>query len=143
MGQVIELPIKQTSVKKEKASKPKKKYQGRLDDFNCAGHLVCGALIACFFAHTPLQAVIVIFCSLLPDIDHPRSTLGKYNPATRFMKHRGHCHSLVGAGLLSLPFVVFGPHIYVLAIIGSVGHLLADKLASWLPKHRKFQLKLW
>lgn len=41
--------------------------------------------------------------ALLPDLDHPKSFLGKYNPFTGLMKHRGFTHTILGCSVLALP----------------------------------------
>ena len=34
-----------------------------------------------------------IIGSLLPDIDHSKSSLGRHNPTSPLLRHRGFCHS--------------------------------------------------
>lgn len=134
-----------------------------MDDFNAFGHVVIGLSLGVLVADSGIAFLLVACGSLLPDIDHPNSTFGKYNllhkvgarkrkrarknnekaPPNRFVKHRGKCHTVFGAMLLCSPFMVLGPIAYSLVLYGAFTHLLADKAYSWLPKKRKFQLKMW
>jgi membrane-bound metal-dependent hydrolase YbcI (DUF457 family) len=107
--------------------------------FNKTGHLIIGALISVVASRTYTDALFLLIGSILPDIDHRHSTLGRYNPFRRFMKHRGHAHSLIGGVLLSLPFLWFGERAFYFVLLGCVGHLLADKLHSW----GKFKIRVW
>ena len=124
---------------------PKKKKKRRVvEDFNAGGHLLMGTVLGLLLANHPAEFALVLFGSLLPDIDHQQSTLGKWNPFARFMTHRGKCHTLAGCVLLCSPFLLFGDiRIPLLVFAGCVGHLLGDKLASWLPGRKKFRLRLW
>jgi membrane-bound metal-dependent hydrolase YbcI (DUF457 family) len=85
----------------------------------------------------------VLFGSLLPDIDHRNSTLGKCNPFVGFMKHRGHCHSFIGILILSLLALPFGFYPFFMVLLGANLHLLGDKLNSYLPRKKQFILKTW
>ena len=152
MGQVLAFPLKQQEAEmiESKNIKRRKRYklirhraEGSVNAFNFFGHTVLGTTAGLLLATTPIGFIAVVFGSLLPDIDHPNSTLGRYNPLTAWMKHRGHCHSIVGIALLALPFTYFGTGIYTLAVIGSATHLLGDKFISWLPSKKRFRLKLW
>lgn len=117
--------------------------------FKKAGHLLIGFL--CCFAllaalpTTPLfYTIFVMIGSLLPDIDHPTSTYGKYNPFTRWMKHRGHCHSIIGCALLSSPFLFFGLPIFLSVFYGAFFHLIGDRIYSMTSKkRRRFRVRLW
>lgn len=82
---------------------------------------------------------------LLPDIDHPKSVIGRYNPLNwvKVMKHRGKCHTMVGCLLLSLPFVFFHYYAFIFALYGAVTHIYADKLYSYFPGRAPFYLKIW
>jgi membrane-bound metal-dependent hydrolase YbcI (DUF457 family) len=45
--------------------------------------------------------ILVIFAGVLPDIDHPKSELGRFfKPVGWFLRHRGITHSILGAGLV-------------------------------------------
>jgi hypothetical protein len=85
-----------------------------------------------------------MFGAMLPDIDCRYSTIGKYNPFTGLMKHRGHCHTLGGILLLSAPFLVFGMYPAAFILTGAATHLAGDKLQSLLRKNKKqFKIKVW
>jgi|GEM_PF-3113238 len=116
--------------------------------FNKKAHLTIGIsigiLLALVFEHIFLHDVFyIIIGSLLPDIDHPRSTFGKYNPFVRFMKHRGKSHTIVGSLLLSLPMVIIGVDPFVFTFLGCLIHILSDKCYSFLPGKRKFSIRFW
>jgi membrane-bound metal-dependent hydrolase YbcI (DUF457 family) len=88
----------------------------------------------------------LVFGSLLPDIDHKRSILGRYNlfAHLRLCKHRGKCHTILGSLFLSLPFYVLGGiQGIIFTFVGSVGHLVADKLYSYGHKKKPFTIKVW
>jgi membrane-bound metal-dependent hydrolase YbcI (DUF457 family) len=90
------------------------------------------------------EFVFTLFGSLLPDIDHTRSTLGRFNPFARWMKHRGKTHTLIGSILLCMPFLVFGGLLpFGFVLLGCVSHLVGDKLYSWLPRKKPFAIRLW
>lgn len=81
-----------------------------------------------FFITLPLLAL----GSLLPDIDHSRSKIGRLvPPLSHLMKHRAwYTHSLAGAFLLPLPFLFFGKAYYLIIAIGCLGHVIADTLTT-------------
>lgn len=87
-----------------------------------------------------LAILCLILGSLLPDIDHPRSTLGRYFfPISAVVKHRGFTHSFIGALLFSLPVLYFGLEYYFLTIWGYLTHLIADTLTPMgVPWFRPF-----
>jgi membrane-bound metal-dependent hydrolase YbcI (DUF457 family) len=155
MGEVVEFPIKQQPTQPEPSEavvhapkrKVKTKTKQRRKDVvipNAFGHLMVGTAIGLALTNHPAEMALVLFGSLLPDIDHPRSTLGQWNPLTRFMKHRGKCHTLVGSVLLSVPFSLFGGWIpFALVLSGAVGHILSDRLVSMLPGRQRFRIKIW
>ncbi len=85
--------------------------------------------------HGDLPALVVSgAASLLPDIDHPRSALGRLCPALsarleRTVGHRTATHSLVAsAGLAAVlaPLLTAWPTGYASAVVGFVSHLLLD-----------------
>ena len=72
---------------------------------------------------------------LLPDIDHPKSFIGKYNPLAGFMKHRGFTHTVLGCAILSIPFIVI--HAWLIVFSGALSHIVSDSFSSglkWKPK---------
>ena len=125
-----------------------REIEGRCVIFNYTGHLVIGSIVAYFIAHSPVLFMAVLIGSLLPDIDQRNSTLGRYNPFTPFMKHRGHCHSIVGLLIISIPFLLLttdtikGTDMYYMVVIGGLSHLFGDKLSSAM-KRQKFLIKIW
>ena len=93
------------------------------------------------FSIRPMDAVFIMIGSLLPDIDHPRSILGRLNVFVIFMKHRGFFHTLSGCVILSLPFIVIqgaAPYIF----LGAISHLFADRLQS-ATSSKMFKIKIW
>lgn len=111
-------------------------------------------------AQAPLWQTIPasLACALLPDLDHPKSTLGQALPwlsvpLAKVFGHRGFTHSLFAVALaiwglnLHLP-----PHILSVAlkdamIVGYLSHLLADWLTPsgiplFWPIKKRFRLPL-
>jgi membrane-bound metal-dependent hydrolase YbcI (DUF457 family) len=84
-----------------------------------------------------------MFASLLPDIDTPNSTFGRFNPFAKWMTHRGFTHTLLGAVVLSLPWRFFGGRVFLLVLIGCIGHILGDWLIGFLPKKQRLFLRFW
>jgi len=90
----------------------------------------------------------LVFGSLLPDIDHPYSTLGKYIfPISGAIKHRGFTHSFLAAFILPLPLLYFGTGYYFITIWSYLLHLLVDTLSPmgvmWLyPIKKRYSLNL-
>lgn len=87
--------------------------------------------------------------SLLPDIDHPRSMIGKYiAPISAVVKHRGFTHTFLGVFIFPLPALYFGSEYYFLVVWGYLFHLLVDTLnpmgVSWLYPitNKKFSLNI-
>jgi hypothetical protein len=115
------------------------------DAFNFRGHLMIGFLLALLFAQTSLEAVVIVFCSFLPDIDHPTSTFGQFNPLARWgwVQHRGFTHSVLGVFLFSLPFVALGTQGYWMAVIGYAGHVLGDVLLGLRPNKQSLPIRIW
>ncbi|MFH1424094.1 MAG: metal-dependent hydrolase [archaeon] len=107
---------------------------------HAAGGLVFGMLsvkyaLASFAG--PSFLLFVVLGSLLPDIDHPKSKVGRWVPILpRLMKHRGLSHSLFGLGvsaavlILLFNFAGFTAwHISVAAMsVGFFSHLALDSL---------------
>lgn len=111
---------------------------------NASGHITIGAVIGFVVAAPDLTLVtIVTLASLLPDIDHKRSTLGRYNPVACLMKHRGFAHTFIGSAVISLPFIYLSNIAWLCAFIGCVSHILADRFMSILPGKSRFRMKLW
>lgn len=98
-------------------------------------HVVIAIALALHLQYTGLQIVFVIIGAILPDIDHPKSIIGRFNLFSYFMKHRGFAHSLAGCICFALLFERMGQAEYV--FIGALSHILADSVSSgfkWVPK---------
>jgi membrane-bound metal-dependent hydrolase YbcI (DUF457 family) len=114
--------------------------------FNRFGHIVTGLLAGGLIAQVPEQLAITIFGSLLPDIDHPKATLGRFNPLASIMKHRGWTHTVRGCILLSMPFAlfdyytVFGFSTAIYIFVGCLTHILGDRIQA-LIKGTHFKVK--
>lgn len=107
--------------------------------------LTAGCIPAFFFDERALDAAIILLVSLLPDIDHPDATLGRYNPLARkgWVLHRGFTHSVIGIFVFPLPFFALGTYSYLLAVVGYAGHVLGDVLIGILPGKQTFRLRIW
>ena len=82
-------------------------------------------------ATTPETIIFGAIGGLLPDIDHENSTLGKLNPLSSKMEHRGFCHSLVFVAIIGAlcKFVLKIPIMNIESLqIGMLSHLLLDML---------------
>jgi inner membrane protein len=77
-----------------------------------------------------LFIVLVMFASLLPDIDHPDSKIGSKVKIVGFLfEHRGFFHSLIATILFSVLAYSFLGMIGLQAVaIGYLSHLFADSL---------------
>lgn len=84
-----------------------------------------------------IAVVVTGAAALLPDIDTPRSAVGKKRPIVSktinlFFGHRGVMHSLAGCAAVSLLFKAMLPaslfHISSYIAVGYISHLLADML---------------
>lgn len=99
-----------------------------------------------------IDGIIILGCvmlgSLLPDIDHPSSKLGRYAyPISAVVKHRGFTHSFIGAFILPIPVILISTRYYLPIVAGYLLHLLADTLnptgVMWLYPYKKhFSFKL-
>ena len=105
------------------------------------GGLAAGLAVATLVgsvAQAPLIIMVAVLASLLPDIDHPRSTisrnLGVPKVTYRFVRHRGVVHSIEAALLMGVALAT--PAAYILAapgvipgfLAGYVSHLALDSL---------------
>lgn len=87
--------------------------------------------------------MLITLGSLFPDIDHPKSILGKYNVMASLMKHRGFMHTIPAILLLYIPFISVNPIIYFYFAWGYIFHLIGDSLTKtgimWLyPLKKKY-----
>ncbi|MCX8146870.1 MAG: metal-dependent hydrolase [Candidatus Woesearchaeota archaeon] len=86
-------------------------------------------------ANQILFMLLVLFGSLLPDIDHPDSKIGNNIKIISFLfEHRGFFHSLFFVFILFLAFMSFHSYfrgIYSTAfIVGYFSHLVADSFTK-------------
>lgn len=70
---------------------------------------------------------LLIFATLLPDIDHKNSKIGKFSSLHEVLDHRGITHTLAALVVLSLPVLLLGGTEYFLVFwIGYSLHLIGD-----------------
>ena len=102
-------------------------------------HLVFGFLAGLFgiqFLHPSNQVlfmILVLFGSLLPDIDHPRSKLGRNVKFVSWLfEHRGFTHSIYAVILVALITNIFtdNPVNTYALMIGFMSHLVADSFSK-------------
>ncbi len=105
-------------------------------------HMAIGAAAGIMAApmagsNTAIAIIVSGAAALLPDIDAPRSAIGKKRPIVSktinlFFGHRGVMHSLAGCAAVSLLFKAVLPtsacYINRYIIVGYVSHLIADML---------------
>ena len=86
--------------------------------------------------HRVIYFFLVVLGALLPDLDHPNSTIGRVFPATswitnRLFKHRGIVHSIYIPPILWWIAVRYVSSFAGLAIlIGMISHLACDCLTK-------------
>lgn len=109
-------------------------------------HMVFGALTSSYLAYRMgwdiAWAGVGMLGSVLPDIDHPRSLLGRFNPFARHFTHRGATHSLAGClafGLLG--YALADAQAAMFLVLGYLSHLLLDActpkgISFWWPLRR-------
>ena len=82
--------------------------------------------------NSPLFLVILLFGSILPDIDEPKSTINRWSGIigrfiTFFARHRGFFHSLLFITILSGAIYYFLNPKYAIALgLGFLAHLIGD-----------------
>ena len=102
-------------------------------------HLAMGLLTGFTFGSPTLGVLIpVAVGSLLPDIDHQNSILGKYLPLGRYIKHRTWTHSVYALGLAYL--------INSWLALGVASHIFLDMLTParvplFYPNRTRFGIK--
>lgn len=108
-------------------------------------HLLFGAVLALFFLpymnHQLIFIFLVLFASLLPDVDSAHSYVGRsifLRPLQWMMKHRGCLHSITFAFFVSFVLVLFLPVAAFPFFVGYAGHLLLDSftvegIRPWWP----------
>ena len=95
------------------------------------GYMTGGLLILFFedIVDLIIAAVLIPIYSLLPDIDHPRSKLGKYIPILpRLIEHRTYTHTVWFCLITSLPFVFISIPLFICCLAASLSHLVLDGL---------------
>lgn len=108
-------------------------------------HLAFGFLLGLLGLHYVqpenqlLYMALVLFGSALPDIDHPRSVVGRKVKIVAFLfEHRGFFHSLFAVILAAGAAAAFLPLNYAYALsLGYFSHLLIDAvtLEGIMPFH--------
>lgn len=100
-------------------------------------HVVFGLLLAVlvlpFVENMYVFVAVVLFSSLLPDIDQKDARIHRYLPFTRWVEyvfyHRGICHSLlIPALLFSILFSLGYIEIGMAVVLGYCSHLVMDSL---------------
>lgn len=110
-----------------------------------AAGVVASAVVLTHYNQDPRLMLLGGVAALLPDIDHPRAMLGKYNPMSFLFKHRGFTHSYVAMLLLVLGAWLYtkNPGIALTIGIGYVSHIWLDYLTPagvplwWPSRNRK------
>ena len=100
-------------------------------------HLLFGFLIALILLpyinpeNQILYVAIVLFGSLLTDIDHPDSKFGrKLKIIGMLFEHRGFFHSLFALALFTVPFFLFNlDYIAIPLLIGYGSHIFIDSFS--------------
>jgi inner membrane protein len=101
-------------------------------------HLAFGLVVALVLlpifkpANNWIFVSLILFASLLPDIDHTESKFGRKVKIIGYLfKHRGIFHSIFAVALFSYPFYHFGyVNIALPILIGYVTHLVGDMITK-------------
>ncbi|MBW2964640.1 metal-dependent hydrolase, partial [Candidatus Woesearchaeota archaeon] len=95
-----------------------------------------------------LFAFILLIGASFPDIDHPKSRMGRLAwPISYLFEHRGFFHSFFGIAFFTfLLFIISGSMLYSIAfLLGYASHILTDALTKQgiMPLHPilKFRLR--
>jgi inner membrane protein len=93
-----------------------------------------------------LFLLLALFGGLLPDIDHPKSKIGKYFKHFNLFEHRGFMHSFLVLPLIAaILFFVFNlPQFALPIIVGYISHLLSDLITKEgiMPLHPLTRFRL-
>lgn len=97
--------------------------------------LLISLYIFSYFKLTPIFSIIIIlFSSLLPDLDIINSKISKINPLRKLtkyiFKHRGTLHSLFTPLLIYLIIYIIHKQIALLILIGYSSHLILDSFTK-------------
>lgn len=91
---------------------------------------LAGLALMPFLNHTHylIYFSLVLFSSVLPDIDEPNSKIGRYAPFVgKIFKHRGIIHTLwAGALICGLVWYFIGSAYGIALMLGYTSHLLID-----------------
>ena len=100
-------------------------------------HLAISSALMLFFlphvAHKLVFVPVLLFATLLPDIDSMYSTLGHhwlFRPMQFFVRHRGLIHSLTICLILSLAFAFYIPVVALPFFLGYMSHLVGDSFTQ-------------
>jgi inner membrane protein len=116
--------------------------------------LLVGTAFAAWFGNNELFLLFAALGALFPDIDHPKSLLGRWvKPVSYFSKHRGFFHSVLGGVFFTVLLDVFlrlieqhNTNYPLVFFLGYLSHLLLDGstkqgiFALW-PTNIKFKGK--
>ena len=90
---------------------------------------VTGSLFVLDTVDLIIAVVLSAIYSLLPDIDHPHSKLGKYIPILpHLIEHRTYTHTVWFCLITSLPFVFISIPLFVCCLAAGLSHLALDSL---------------
>ena len=98
--------------------------------------LLIGLLTYNFFKLNPIVFIlIVLIIGIFPDIDHPKSKIGRKlkilsYPINFIFGHRGLFHSLFAAAGFSFLIWIFFGNYYIPFFIGFLSHLIGDGLTK-------------
>lgn len=104
-------------------------FEGRVDDFSGFIHKnMCILLWILWYFQTNvwLNPFIMVFATMLPDADHPKTLIGKFIPLHLVCRHRGFTHSLEGMLLFSLPCIAISWNFWISFVVGYLIHLWLD-----------------
>ncbi len=98
-------------------------------------HLATGAFFALLFlpavTHRASFVIVLLICSLLPDIDTMHSKIGRHwllRPLQWCLKHRDLLHSFTFCLIFTGFFAFYFPIIALPFFLGYAGHLVADAI---------------
>jgi len=99
--------------------------------------MAIGVMLALIFlpavTHKWTFIIVLLVCTLLPDIDMSQSYLGKHKilrPIQWFVKHRGVFHSFTLAIAVALIFAFYIPILALPFFLGYAGHLIGDAVTN-------------
>ena len=101
-------------------------------------HMLGGVLVAALLPHASIAGLAAAgLGALLPDVDHPRSTLGRMLPGSGLLYwtvgHRTVTHGLAALGLLWALTRGLPAPVHAGLVAGFVSHLMLDALSGGVP----------